>query len=99
MKKITLFIVSLFLAVGAMAQIDTNQEYRLKDVATGLYLNAANYDEHSSGTHGGVNVTTKAESDDQIFIFEQSGSGYYLKTRSGYYIFLRTHLIQQNSTV
>ena len=90
MKKITLFIVSLFLAVGAMAQIDTNQEYRLKDVATGLYLNAANYDEHSSGTHGGVNVTTKAESDNQIFIFEQSGSGYYLKTRSGYYIFCQS---------
>ena len=85
-----MFIVSLFLAVGTMAQIDTSQEYRLKDVATGLYLNAANYDEHSGGTHGGVNVAEKTESDDQIFIFEQSGNGYYLKTRSGYYIFCQS---------
>ena len=90
MKKITMFVVSLFLVMGAIAQIDTNQEYRLKDVATGLYLNAANYDEHSSGTHGGVNVAAKAESDAQIFAFEQSGNGYYLKTRSGYYIFCQS---------
>ena len=82
-----MFVVSLFLVMGAMAQIDTNLEYRLKDVTTGLYLNAANYDEHSGGTHGGVNVAEKAESDDQIFTFEQSGDGYYLQTRSGYYIF------------
>ena len=90
MKKITMFVVSLFLALGAMAQIDTKQEYRLKDVSTGLYLNAANYDEHSGGTHGGVNVAAKAESDDQIFVFEQSGNGYYLKTRSGYCIFCQS---------
>ena len=76
-----MFIVSLFLAVGAMAQIDTNQEYRLKDVSTGLYLNAANHDEHSGGTHGGVNVADKAENDDQIFSFEKADNGYYLKTR------------------
>ena len=44
MKKITMFVVSLFLVMGVVAQIDTNQEYRLKNVETGLYLNAANYD-------------------------------------------------------
>ena len=85
-----MFIVSLFLAVGAMAQIDTNQEYRLKDVSTGLYLNAANHDEHSSGTHGGVNVADKAENDDQIFSFEKADNGYYLKTRTGYYVFCQS---------
>ena len=69
MKKITMFVVSLFLVMGVVAQIDTNQEYRLKNVETGLYLNAANYDEHSSGTHGGVSVAEKAESDAQIFSF------------------------------
>ncbi|MBR4988501.1 MAG: glycoside hydrolase family 95 protein [Bacteroidaceae bacterium] len=90
MKKITMFIVSLFLAVGAMAQIDTNQEYRLKDVSTGLYLNAANHDEHSGGTHGGVNVADKAENDDQIFSFEKADNGYYLKTRTGYYVFCQS---------
>ena len=82
-----MFVVSLFLVMGAMAQIDTGLEYRLKDVTTGMYLNAANYDEHSGGTHGGVNVAELAESDDQIFTFEQSGDGYYLQTRSGYYLF------------
>ena len=90
MKKITMFVVSLFLVMGVVAQIDTNQEYRLKNVETGLYLNAANYDEHSSGTHGGVSVAEKAESDAQIFSFEQSGNGYYLQTRSGYYIFCQS---------
>ena len=85
-----MFIVSLFLAVGAMAQIDTNQEYRLKDVSTGLYLNAANHDEHSGGTHGGVNVADKAENDDQIFSFEKADNGYYLKTRTGYYVFCQS---------
>ena len=87
MKRIAMFVASLFLVMGVMAQIDTNQEYRLKDVSTGMYLNAANYDEHSGGTQGGVNVASKADSDTQIFSFEKSGNGYYLKTRSGYYIY------------
>lgn len=91
MKKITLFVMSLFLTMGAIAQIDTSKEYRLKDAGTGYYLNAGNYDEHSAGTHGGVNVVAlNEESDDQIFTFEASGSGYYLKTRSGYYVFCQS---------
>ena len=87
MKKITLFILSLLLTVGAMAQIDTSKEYRIKDIGTGNYLNAANHDEHSGGTNGGVTVAAYAESNEQIFTFEASGSGYYLKTKSGYYIY------------
>ena len=87
MKKLFFFVVSLFLAMGVTAQIDVNREYRLKDVSSGLYLNAANHTKHPTGTNGGVNLVSKAESDEQIFTFEQSGNGYYLKTRSGYYIF------------
>lgn len=82
-----MFLASLLVTMGALAQIDTSKEYRLKDSSTGYYLNASNHDEHSSGTHGGVNVAQFAESDEQIFTFEQSGNGYYLKTKSGYYIF------------
>ena len=84
MKRFTLMFLSLFIAFGAIAQFDAGKEYRIKDVNTGRYLNAANYDEHTSGTNGGVNVVNKANSDDQIFSFEQSGNGYYLKTKSGY---------------
>ena len=87
MKKITLIFLSLFIAFGAFAQFDANKEYRIKEVNSGKYLNAANYDEHADGTNGGVNVVNKANSDSQIFTFEKSGSGYYLKTKSGYYIY------------
>ena len=87
MRKFTLFLMSLFLTVGAMAQIESGKMYRVKDVNTGKYLNAANYAEHPSGTNGGVTVADKADSDDQIFTFEASGNGYYLKTVNGYYIY------------
>ena len=90
MKKITMFVVSLFLTLGAIAQIDTSKEYRLKDVGTGLYLNAADYTEHSGGEVGGVNMAAKADSDKQIFSFEEVGGNYYLKTRSGYYIYCQS---------
>ena len=79
--------LSLFIAFGAIAQIDVSKEYLIKEVSSGKYLNAANYDAHPSGANGGVNVVAKTGSDAQIFIFEQSGNGYYLKTKSGYYIY------------
>ncbi len=82
-----MFVVSLLLTLGAMAQIDTSKEYRIKDTGTGMYLNAANYTEHSTGPMGGVNLASFAESNDQIFTFEASGNGYNLKTKSGYYIY------------
>ena len=87
MKRFTLMFLSLFIAFGAIAQIDVSKEYRIKEVSSGKYLYAANYDAHASGTNGGVSVIAKKESNDQIFTFEQSGSGYYLKTKSGYYIY------------
>ena len=38
MKKLLLFVVSLFLTVGVMAQIDTKKEYRIKSKDDGKYL-------------------------------------------------------------
>ena len=63
------------------------KEYRIKDIATGLYMNASNYDNHPTGPLGGVNFVDKAESNDQIFTFEADGANYKLKTKSGKYIF------------
>ena len=84
MKKLltTLLLLVASVATG-LAQIDTSKEYRIKDVGTGNYLNAANHTAHTSGTNGGVTVAAYAESDEQIFTFESAGNGYYLKTRSG----------------
>ncbi len=90
MKRFTLMFLSLFIAFGAIAQIDVSKEYRIKDVSTGKYLNAADYDAHPSGANGGVNVVAKSGNDAQIFIFEEAGSGYYLKTKSGYYIYCQS---------
>lgn len=88
MRKITLFLAVMVAAVTtAFAQIDTAKEYRLKDVASGTYLNASNYDEHSTGPIGGVNSVEYAENNDQIFAFEQEENGYKLKTKSGKYIY------------
>lgn len=66
---------------------DAEEAYRIKHVDTGLYMNAGNYNEHTSGTNGGVDFTNKSESDDQIFTLEADGSNYRLKTKSGYYIY------------
>ena len=87
MKKF-LLLCSMMLAMVAtsMAAIDTSKEYRIKDSGTGKYLNAGNYDAHTSGPVGGVNVVAYAEDDDQIFTFTQSGSNYTLRTKSGYNI-------------
>ena len=89
MRKFTFFLLSLMVAISttAMAQIDTQKEYRIKNVATGLYLNAGNYDAHPTGPKGGVNVVAKADSDDQVFTLEGSGNSYKLKTKSGYNIY------------
>ena len=88
MKKLLTIVLLLVASVAtSLAQIDTSKEYRIKDVGTGNYLNAANHTAHTSGTNGGVTVAAYAESDEQIFTFEAAGSGYYLKTKSGYYIY------------
>ncbi len=70
--------------------ISTSKEYRIKDVASGKYMNASNYDAHATGPVGGVNFVDKAESDDQIFTFEEDGTNYKLKTKSGKYIYCQS---------
>ena len=67
--------------------IIVGKKYFIKDVASGKYLNVANNTVHLYGPTGGVNAIDKTHSDDQIFIFEQSGTNYYLKTKSGKYIY------------
>ena len=75
------------MAFGAIAQIDTGKEYRIKEVNSGLYLNAANHNMHEWGANGGVNlIYLNKESNEMIFTVETSGDGYKLKTKSGYYI-------------
>ena len=87
MKKLLLLsFMMLAMVATTMAAIDTTKEYRIKDTGTGYYLNAGNYQAHTSGTNGGVNVVAYAESDDQIFSISASGSNYTLRTKSGYNI-------------
>ena len=67
--------------------ISLTKEYRIKDVASGCYLNIANNYIHAGGPYGGVNCIDYADNDNQIFMFEASGNNYYLKSKSGYYIY------------
>ena len=76
-------VVSLFLAVGVMAQIDTKKEYRIKSKSVGNYLTIG---EVSSNQYGQVYGADKSENQDQIFKFVDAGSGqYYVKSISGKY--------------
>ena len=81
------FVVSLLLTIGAMAQIDTNAEYRIKEKTTGQYLNVG---DASANTHGEVYGSEMKNGDDakmQIFKFVSAGNGqYYVKSNSGEYI-------------
>ncbi|MBR5241212.1 MAG: hypothetical protein IKW05_04675, partial [Muribaculaceae bacterium] len=87
MKKLLLLsFMMLAMVATSMAAIDTTKEYRIKDTGTGYYLNAGNYQAHTDGPVGGVNVVAYAESDDQIFTITASGSNYTLRTKSGYNI-------------
>ena len=76
--------MSLFLTVGAMAQIVNGNMYRIKN-SDGTYMNVKNHD-WADGSCGGVNVAASSESNGQIFTFIQSGDGYKLKSGDGYYI-------------
>ena len=83
MRKLMFFVVSLFLAVGVMAQIDTKKEYRIKSKDDGKYLTIGT---SNANTHGHVYADAKSESLDQIFTFIDAGSGqYYVKSLSGKY--------------
>ncbi|MBR3609279.1 MAG: hypothetical protein IKL50_05290, partial [Bacteroidales bacterium] len=89
MKKLAfLLLMVVAFVTTSMAQVDTNKMYRLKDNATSQYLTARNYVEHATGSYGGVGTSALAEDNEaQIFIFEQSGSNYKIKTKTGYYIY------------
>ena len=83
MKKLLLFLVSLFLTLGVMAQIDTKKEYRIKSKSVGNYLTIGST---NANTHGHVYGADKSESQDQIFKFVDAGSGqYYVKSLAGKY--------------
>lgn len=94
MKKLFLCL-SLLLAVftTAAAEIDTSKEYRIKytvQAGTGnqaKYMNIRSYDSYPTGPIGGIYFVDYAESDEQIFSFEASGTNYKLKTKSGKYIY------------
>ena len=87
MRKFTLFLMSLFLSVGAMAQFEIGTEYRIKEKSTGLYLTVGG---SAANTHGEVHGAAKVGdvgSDQQIFTFSDAGNGqYYVKSNSGEYI-------------
>lgn len=85
MRKITLLIASLFIAIGAMAQIQIGTEYRINVKNTLLYLSVGGT---AANTHGEVYGASKSENNDnQIFTFIDAGGGqFYLKSNSGEYI-------------
>ena len=80
-------VVSLLLTMGAMAQIDTNKEYRIKEKASGLYMNVGGT---AANTHGEVYGSERKDGDAanvQIFKFIDANNGqYYVKSKSGEYI-------------
>ena len=91
--------LSLFIAFGAFAQFDSSKEYRIKEVSSGKYLNAANYDTHETGPNGGVTVVNLNKSSNKmIFTAEASGNGFKLKTKSGYYLNGYEWNVDANST-
>ena len=89
MKKLTfLFLMMMAYIATSFAQVEAGKSYRFKDVATNQYLTARNHTEHATGAFGGVGTTSFSETnEDQIFVVEQSGSNFKLKTKTGYYIY------------
>ena len=99
MKRFTsvlLLIVSVVFT--AMTRIDTSKEYLIK-YSDGTYLNVLNHSTHASGAYGGVNLAALDGSSSQIFIFEESGDGYKLRCKDGYYINCYEWNVDANSTV
>ena len=90
MRKITLVLSLLFaITISTMAQISIGKEYRVKVETTdgAKYLDATDHSNLITGPNGGVCVENlNEESQNQIFIFETSGDGYKVKSKSGYYI-------------
>ena len=79
--------MSLFLSVGAMAQIEIGTEYRIKEKSTGKYLTVGGSAANTHGEVYGSNKVGEDGSDQQIFTFSDAGNGqYYVKSNSGEYI-------------
>ena len=78
--------MSLFLTVGAMAQLDTTKEYLIKYANDDTYMTVVNNAVWSGGATGGINFVALTGNDNQVFTFEESGDGYKLKDRTGHYI-------------
>ena len=72
-------------------EIDLNKTYRVKDVASGNYLNVSAYNaDNTTGPIGSVTIAEAAVNGDQIFKVEEAGDGkYYLVSLNGHYIVCR----------
>ena len=74
--------------------------FRLKVKNTSNYMNIANNTAHTSGTVGGVNVTSTLNDEKQVFCFDgNSTTGYKLKSKGGYYITCQPWNVDAISTV
>ena len=71
--------------------IDTSKSYRIKDVASNNYLHVSEYNANNeTGPVGSVIISEYADSNDQIFNFEEAADGdYYVKSLNGHYIVCR----------
>ena len=83
MRKFTLFLMSLFLSVGAMAQqLDANATYRIKS-ADGKYMTIG---DNNASAYGNVYVTDWVEENgDQMFRLIPSNGNWKIKSANGEY--------------
>ena len=80
-------LVANFRAIPEKEHIEIGKWYRIKDITTGTYLSAEDYNAHTDGPGGGIKCVDYANSDNQIFTFEHDGENYKVKSKSGYYIY------------
>ena len=85
MKRTLLLIASVFIAIGAMAEIQVGTKYRIKEKDSGKYMSVGGT---AQNTHGEVYGAENNEDDpNQIFTFVDAGDGkFYLKSKSDEYI-------------
>jgi len=75
------------------------QQYRIKYVTGGTYLNIENNTVHTNGAYGGVGLAAYAESNAQIFTIEDAGNDLvYLRSADGYYIYCQQWNVDAYST-
>lgn len=80
-------LVANFREIPEMVHIVEGEWYRIRDIETGTYMSAENYDAHKDGPGGGVKCVDYASDDDQIFRFEKDGEYWRAISRSGYSIY------------